>query len=339
MCKKILVTGACGQIGTELVPALRLKYGRENVIASDRYLPSDRLIKDGLYVKADVMNPVMLERVINNAGVTEVYHLAAVLSASGEKEPKKAWELNVQSLLNVLEAARKRKSCRVFWPSSIAVFGPGSPKAACPQSAVTDPTTIYGISKVAGEHWCRYYHEHYRLDVRSVRFPGLISHTAKAGGGTTDYAVEIFHEALKDGAYTCFLAEHTGLPMLYMPDAVRAVIELMEAPREKIGINTSYNLTGVHFTPGELANEIKKQLPGFYVSYKPDSRQRIADSWPTSIDDRHARADWGWKPQYDLQSMTKDMLHHLQRKQLSESVTYSNFEKRGRLNSGPLLNP
>jgi nucleoside-diphosphate-sugar epimerase len=334
--KKILVTGACGQIGTELVPALRERYGRENVIASDRYLASDELIREGLYVKADVMNPIMLERVINNAGITEVYHLAAMLSASGERHPKKAWDLNMQSLLNVLEAARKRKNCRVFWPSSIAVFGPASPKAACPQSAVTDPITIYGISKVAGEHWCRYYHQHYGLDVRSIRFPGLISHTAKAGGGTTDYAVDIFHAAITDRPYTCFLNENTCLPMLYMPDAIRGMMELMETPPGKMRINTSYNLTGMHFTPRELVAGIKKHIE-FDVKYEPDTRQHIADSWPTSIDDRHARADWGWQPQYDINLMTKDMLQNLQAKALSESVTCSNFENRSRLKTAPLL--
>ena len=336
---KILVTGACGQIGTELVPALRLKYGRENVIASDRYLVTDELIRDGVYVKADVMNPVMLERVINHGGITQVYHLAAILSASGERDPKKAWERNMQSLLNVLEAARKRKNCRVFWPSSIAVFGPGSPKAACPQSAVTDPTTVYGISKLAGEHWCRYYNQHYGLDVRSVRFPGLISHTAKAGGGTTDYAVDIFHEAIDKGHYTSYLRCDTCLPMLYMADAIRGIMELMEAPNEKISIHTSYNLAGVSFTPNQLGAEIRKDIPDFQLSCDPDSRQRIADSWPTSIDDRHARADWGWKPAYDLERMTKDMLQHLQKKELSESVAYFNFENGGRLNSGPFVKP
>lgn len=322
MQTKILVTGACGQIGTELVPALRRKYGRENVIASDRYLVTDKLIRDGLYVKADVMNTGMLERVINHGGITQVYHLAAILSASGEQDPKKAWELNMQSLLNVLEAARKRKNCRVFWPSSIAVFGPGSPKAACPQSAVTDPTTVYGISKLAGEHWCRYYSEHYGLDVRSVRFPGLISHTAKAGGGTTDYAVDIFHKAVIDRHYTSFLRCDTCLPMVYMPDAIRGILELMEAPRANLIINTSYNMAGMSFTPAQLAVEIGKQIPDFLLSCDPDKRQLIADSWPSSIDDRHARADWGWKPQYDIELMTKDMLLHLQEKGVNECINH-----------------
>jgi len=339
MPTKILVTGACGQIGTELVPTLRLKYGRENVIASDRHLVTDELINDGLYVKADVMNPVMLERVINHGGITQVYHLAAILSASGEQHPRKTWDLNMQSLLNVLEAARKRKNCRVFWPSSIAVFGPGSPKAACAQSAATDPTTIYGISKVAGEHWCRYYNEHYGLDVRSVRFPGLISHTAKAGGGTTDYAVEIFHKAVSERHYTSFLRCDTCLPMLYMADAIRGTLELMEAPRASLTVNTSYNMASMSFTPAQLAAEIGKYMPDFLLSCDPDKRQLIADSWPSSIDDRHARADWGWSPQYDIELMTKDMLHHLQPKALSESVTNdSYFENGSRLRNGSLLN-
>jgi nucleoside-diphosphate-sugar epimerase len=312
--EKILVTGACGQIGTELVPALRAKYGRENVIASDRHLVTQELIRDGLYVKADVMNPVMLERVINHSGVTQVYHLAAMLSANGEKEPKKAWELNMQSLLNVLEAARKRKNCRVFWPSSIAVFGPGSLPAACTQNSQLDPTTVYGISKQAGELWCRYYFENYGLDVRSIRYPGLIGYSSPPGGGTTDYAVDIFHRALEDGHYSCFLKENTGLPMLYMPDAIRGTLELMDAQREELTVRTAYNLGGMSFNPRELAREIRQHIPGFTMSYAPDHRQKIADSWPSSILDLEARKDWGWKPQYGLQAMVKDMLEELQSK-------------------------
>jgi len=312
--EKILVTGACGQIGTELVPALRAKYGRENVIASDRHLVTEELVRDGLYVKADVMNPVMLERVISHGGITQVYHLAAVLSASGEKAPKQAWDLNMQSLLNVLEAAAKRKNCRVFWPSSIAVFGPGSLPAACTQNSQLDPVTIYGISKLAGELWCRYYFENYGLDVRSIRYPGLISSTAPPGGGTTDYAVDIFHQALETGHYTCFLKENTGLPMLYMPDAIRGTLELMATPREELTVRTAYNMAGMSFTPRELAAAIKKQLPELIVNYIPDHRQKIADSWPSSILDLEARHDWGWSPQYDLQRMVVDMLHELQTK-------------------------
>lgn len=325
--EKILVTGACGQIGTELVPSLRAKYGRENVIASDRHLVTEELVRDGLYVKADVMNPVMLGRVINHSGITQVYHLAAVLSASGEKDPKKAWELNMQSLLNVLEAARKRKNCRVFWPSSIAVFGPDSPRAACMQQSKLDPITIYGISKQAGEYWCRYYFENYGLDVRSLRYPGLISHTAAPGGGTTDYAVDIFHQALESGHYCCFLKEHTGLPMMFMPDAVRAAIELMVEPREKLTVTTAYNLAAMHFTPRELAAEIQKYIPGFKISYAPDFRQKIADSWPTGVIDLQARHDWGWQAEYDLQAMVKAMLTHLKQKQQRVPVLAGAHEK------------
>lgn len=311
--EKILVIGACGQIGTELVPALRAKYGRDNVIASDRHLVTEELVRDGLYLKADVMNPVMLERVINHSGITQVYHLAAVLSANGEQSPRTAWDLNMQSLLNVLEAARKRKNCRVFWPSSIAVFGPGSLPAACTQRSQLDPNTVYGISKQAGEYWCRYYFENYGLDVRSIRYPGLISHTALPGGGTTDYAVDIFHQALESGHYTCFLKENTGLPMLYMPDAIRATLQLMDAQREELTVRTAYNLGGMSFNPRELAGEIRKHLPGFTMSYVPDHRQKIADSWPSSILDLEARKDWGWSPGYNLEDMTRDMLVQLRK--------------------------
>lgn len=309
--EKILVTGACGQIGTELVPALRAKYGRENVIASDRHLVTEDLVRDGLYVKADVMNRVMLERVMSHGGVTQVYHLAAVLSAKGESDPKGAWELNMQSLLNVLEAARKRKHCRVFWPSSIAVFGPSSPRAACPQQAVMEPSTVYGISKLAGEQWCRYYFEKYGLDVRSLRYPGLISYSGLPGGGTTDYAVDIFHRALESGDYTCFLKPDTCLPMLYMPDAVRATLELMDADAERLSVRTGYNLWGMSFSPRQIAEEIRKHIPGFEIRYAPDFRQEIALSWPTSIDDRFARRDWGWRQEFELVAMVADMLRQL----------------------------
>ena len=335
MSEKILVTGACGQIGTELVAALRTKYGPSKVIASDIHARPDN--EQGTYYSLDVLNFEGLAHIVKKHKITQIYHLAAVLSANGEKDPLFSWHLNMKSLLNVLEVATNQRVEKVFWPSSIAVFGPGSPKAACPQSAVTDPTTIYGISKVAGEQWCRYYNQRYGLDVRSVRFPGLISYTANPGGGTTDYAVDIFHQALAKGNYTSFLRCDTCLPMLYMPDAIRGILEIMEAPKNKISIHTSYNLAGISFTPGQLAAEIRKHLPDFQMSCHPDYRQRIADNWPTSIDDRHARADWGWTPQYDLQSMTQDMLHNLQKKTLSESVSYTNFENGGRLNSGPLV--
>lgn len=310
---KILVTGACGQLGTELLTALRHKYGNNNIVASDIHDRSQMRV-DGPCYTLDVLNADALNWMVDTLGITQIYHLAAVLSANGEKYPLQSWDLNMKGLLNVLEAARKFKLEKVFWPSSIAVFGPGSPKAGCPQNALTDPATSYGISKVAGEYWCKYYHEKYGLDIRSIRYPGLISYTANAGGGTTDYAVEIFHKAISEGSYTCFLHESTALPMLYMPDAVRATLELMEAPRLALSVKGSYNLTGMKFTPSELVAEIKKQVKGFSVKYEPDHRQTIADSWPWSIDDQQARFDWNWQPMYNLASMTKDMLENLQAK-------------------------
>jgi nucleoside-diphosphate-sugar epimerase len=319
--EKILVTGACGQIGTELVPALRARYGPGNVIASDRHLVTADLIRDGLYVKADVMNPVMLERVVNHSAITQIYHLAAVLSANGEQNPRQSWDLNMQSLLNVLEAARKRKNCRVFWPSSIAVFGRHCPPDFCAQHAPNQPATVYGISKAAGELWCQYYYDQYGLDVRSIRYPGLVSHSAKAGGGTTDYAVDIFHQAIASGHYQCFLAENTLLPMLYMPDAIRAALELMAAPGADLSVRTSYNLWGITFSPKELAAQIRQYLPGFNISYAPDFRQRIADSWPASMNGHQGSKDWNWKYEFGLPDMTADMLWHLGDDQLKQRIT------------------
>lgn len=307
----ILVTGACGQIGTELVKALRQKYGKDSVIATDIRDVNDALCADGPYFKLDVLDRYELEKLTINLGVTHIYHLAAVLSANGEKNPLGSWDLNMKSLLNVLEVARAENLKQVFWPSSIAVFGPDAPKELCGQVAPTLPTTVYGISKIAGEHWCRYYNEQYGLDVRSIRYPGLISYSAQAGGGTTDYAVDIFHQALKSGQYQCFLSEETRLPMMYMPDAVRATLELMDAPSENITIRSSYNLAGLSFNPAELAATITNQLPDFKISYQPDARQQIANSWPGSIDDTQAKTDWNWKPEYDVYSMTTDMLQHL----------------------------
>ncbi len=318
--EKILVTGALGQIGTELVPVLREKYGRENVIASDRYLVTEDLVKDGLYVKVDVTNPKMLERVISHSGITQVYHLAAVLSANGEKEPRKSWDLNMQSLLNILEAARKRKNCRVFWPSSIAVFGNNCPKSFCSQHVANQPATVYGISKAAGELWCQYYFDKYGLDVRSIRYPGLISHSAKPGGGTTDYAVDIFHQAIETGAYQCYLSEHTLLPMLYMPDAIRATLELMDAPADDLSVLTSYNIWGITFNPKELASHIRNYLPDFRMTCSPDFRQAIAESWPASINGNQSARDWDWKHAYDLSEMVADMLWHLGGDELKRRV-------------------
>jgi nucleoside-diphosphate-sugar epimerase len=261
-----------------------------------------------VYLRIDVLNKKRIDYIIRHFSFKQIYHLAALLSAKGEEDPSLTWDLNMQGLLNVLEASVHNRVEKVFWPSSIAVFGPRSARAACPQSSVTDPTTAYGISKVAGEFWCKYYFERYGLDVRSLRYPGLISHSAQPGGGTTDYAVEIFHQALRSGRYSCFLGPDTRLPMLYMPDAVQGTIGLMEAPADALSVRTSYNLDGMSFTPHELARSILDRLPGFEITYAPDGRQKIADSWPSSIDARHARTDWGWRPQYDLEAMTGDML-------------------------------
>ena len=310
--EKILVIGASGQIGVELTLALRKIYGNANVIASDLREENDLLKGTGPYVSMDVTNKEMLHVQVIRQNITQIYLLAAILSATGEKNPNLAWNLNMHSLLNVLDIAREEKLTKVYWPSSIAVFGPTSPKKNCPQQTIIEPTTVYGISKYAGEFWCNYYHHRYGVDVRSLRYPGLISYKSAPGGGTTDYAVEIFHEALEEKHYECFLKENTYLPMMYMPDAIRATIELMEAPQASIAIRTSYNLSGMSFSPKEIAAEIKKHIPGFTIEYKPDYRQAIADSWPQSIDDSTTRKDWGWKEDYDLQKMTKDMFENLE---------------------------
>ena len=309
--ERILVIGASGQIGVELTLALRKIYGNANVIASDLREENDLLKGTGPYVSLDVMNKEMLHVQVIRQGITQIYLLAAILSATGEKNPNLAWSLNMQSLLNVLDIAREENLHKIYWPSSIAVFGPTSPTQNCPQQTVIEPVTVYGISKFAGEFWCNYYNRRYGIDVRSLRYPGLISYKSAPGGGTTDYAVEIFHEALEEKKYECFLREDTYLPMMYMPDAIRATIELMEAPIEKINIRTSYNLSGMSFSPTEIAEEIKKHVKNFDIVYKPDSRQAIADSWPQSIDDNVARENWGWKEEYNLEGMTKDMLENL----------------------------
>ena len=309
--EKILVIGASGQIGVELTLALRKIYGNSNVIASDLREQNPLLEGTGPYVSLDVMNKEMLHVQVIRQNITQIYLLAAILSATGEKNSHLAWHLNMQGLLNVLDIAREEKLHKVYWPSSIAVFGPTSPKKNCPQQTVIEPITVYGISKYAGEFWCNYFHQRFGLDVRSLRYPGLISYKSEPGGGTTDYAVEIFHEALEEKKYESFLKEDTYLPMMYMPDAIRATIELMEAPAEKISIRTSYNLSGMSFSPKEIAAEIKKHIPNFSISYKPDYRQDIANSWPQSIDDSVARKDWGWKEEFDLGGMTEDMLENL----------------------------
>lgn len=306
---KILITGALGQIGTELVYALCERYGADSVIATDvSDSPPKRL--PCTYRQLNVLDKTSLHALIIAENIKSVYHLAAVLSASGEQSPLKTWELNMQGLLHVLEIA-KLDQLKVFWPSSIAVFGPDAPKVMCPQDASTHPTTVYGISKLAGENWCRYYHQKYGVDVRSLRFPGLIGHRALPGGGTTDYAVAIFREALQRSAYTSFLSASTFLPMMFMDDAINAIMQLMDAPIETIRIRTAYNLGAMSFCPAELSAEIKKHLPAFKITYRPDERQQIADSWPESIDDNAARKDWGWRPGYDLERMTATMLRHL----------------------------
>jgi len=308
---KILVIGASGQIGVELTLALRKIYGNANVVASDLREQNPLLEGTGPYVSIDVMNKEMLHVQVIRQNITQIYLLAAILSATGEKNPSLAWNLNMQGLLNVLDIAKEEQVKKVYWPSSIAVFGPTSPKVNCPQQTIIEPITVYGISKYAGEFWCNYYHNRFNVDVRSLRYPGLISYKSLPGGGTTDYAVEIFHDALEEGKYECFLKEDTYLPMMYMPDAIRATIELMEAPEEKISVRTSYNISSMSFSPKEIAAEIKKHIPSFSISYNPDYRQPIADSWPQSIDDAVARNNWGWKEEYNLEAMVSDMFANL----------------------------
>jgi nucleoside-diphosphate-sugar epimerase len=310
--EKVLIMGACGQIGVELTLALRKLYGTDNVIASDiRDVQHPLLEGTGPYYKLDAMDAVATLELIKKESITQVYLLAALLSATGEKAPKKAWDINMQSLLQVLDIAVQEKLTKIYWPSSIAVFGSTTPRQDTPQKTVIEPRTVYGISKYAGELWCQYYNQRWNLDVRSLRYPGLISWKSEPGGGTTDYAVEIYHEALKHGKYTSFLSEGTYLPMMYMDDAIRGTIELMEAPEEKIKSRMAYNLSAMSFSPKEIAAAIQKHIPDFQISYAPDFRQQIADGWPQSIDDSVARADWGWKPEYDLEKMTADMLLHL----------------------------
>jgi nucleoside-diphosphate-sugar epimerase len=311
--EKILVIGACGQIGVELTLELRKIYGGAQVIASDLREENELLKGTGPYVSLDVMNKEMLHVQVIRQNITQIYLLAAILSATGEKNPHLAWSLNMQSLLNVLEIAKDEQLQKVYWPSSIAVFGPTSPKKDCPQQTVIEPITVYGISKYAGEFWCNYYNHRYGLDVRSLRYPGLISYKSEPGGGTTDYAIEIFYAALEEEKYKCFLKEKTYLPMMYMPDAIRATIELMEADAKNISVRTSYNISGMSFSPKEITKEIKNHIPEFEASYEPDYRQAIAESWPQSIDDSVARKDWKWKPAYDLNNMTSDMLLNMKK--------------------------
>lgn len=311
MNPKILIIGACGQIGTELTQKLRTIYGTQNVIASDiRKLNTD-VVNSGPFEVVNALDFNQIEHLVEIHQITDVYLMAALLSATAEKNPAFAWDLNMNSLFHVLNLAKAKKIEKIFWPSSIAVFGPTTPKENTPQYTIMEPSTVYGISKQSGERWCEYYHHVFGVDVRSIRYPGLISWSTAPGGGTTDYAVDIYHKALSDGQYECFLSSQTRMPMMYMDDAIKATINIMKADADQIKIRSSYNLAAMSFTPEEIAEEIKKHIPDFSITYKPDFRQHIADSWPASIDDSHARKDWGWNHQYDLASMTKDMLEHL----------------------------
>ena len=311
--ERILIIGANGQIGSELVTALAEQHGAANVLATD--IGSNNVYGAARYAQLDVLDKARLMSLVEEEGVTQVYQLAALLSATGEQAPLKAWTLNMDGLLNILEVARERgeagKPLKVFWPSSIAAFGPNTPSENTPQYTVMDPTTIYGISKLAGERLCEYYHTKYGVDVRSIRYPGIISFKSPPGGGTTDYAIAIFHSALKGETYECFLGPETTLPMIYMPDAIRATIELMDAPAEQVKIRSSYNVAGVSFNPRELAASIQQAVPGFEIAYKPDSRQQIADTWPKSLDDSRASADWGWKARVGIEEMVASMLENI----------------------------
>lgn len=309
--EKILITGALGQIGTELTNRLVKMYGKENVVASGLDRWDKRLTSAGYYERMDVSNTQLVRQIIQDYEITTVYHLASLLSGTSERQPLFAWRLNVEPLLNFCELAKEGLIQKIFWPSSIAVFGKGIPKENVGQDVVLNPTTVYGISKLAGEKWCEYYFDKFGVDVRSIRYPGLISWKTPAGGGTTDYAVEIFYEAIEEGHYTSFIEENTAMPMLYMEDAINATLQLMEAPKEKLSVRSSYNLGGMSFTPKELASEIKKLIPAFEIDYKPDFRQKIADSWPASIDDSVARKDWDLHYEYGISEMVEDMINNL----------------------------
>lgn len=313
MPKSILILGACGQIGTELTYALRDEYGNENVIASDIREGDKDLMESGPFEILDATDQDALEEVIAYYEIDEVYLMAAMLSATAEKFPMRAWNLNMSSLFNVLDLGKEKKIEKIFWPSSIAVFGLNTPKSKTPQSTIMEPSTVYGISKQAGERWCDYYYHKFGVDVRSVRYPGLISWKTMPGGGTTDYAVEIYHKALSEGEYSCFLKADTALPMMFMDDAIRATLQIMDADADKVKIRSSYNLSAMSFTPAEVAESIKKHISVFDISYNPDFRQAIADSWPSSIDDSRARSDWDWQAEFDLERTTKEMLGNLKK--------------------------
>jgi nucleoside-diphosphate-sugar epimerase len=308
---KILIIGACGQIGTELTHKLRELYGTDQVIAADIRKLNAAVVNNGPFEVVNALDFNQVEHLVEKHEIEEVYLMAALLSATAEKNPAFAWDLNMNSLFHVLNLAKAGKIKKIFWPSSIAVFGPTTPKENTPQYTIAEPSTVYGISKQAGERWCEYYHNIFGVDVRSIRYPGLISWTSPPGGGTTDYAVEIFHKALESGTYECFLSERTKMPMMYMDDAIRATVEIMQAPAENIKIRSSYNLAAISFTPEEIAMEIQKHIPDFSITYNPDFRQKIADSWPASIDDTSARSDWGWEHKFDLAQTSEEMINNL----------------------------
>ena len=314
MKERVLIIGSSGQIGTELVMELRRMYGNENVVASDIRDSSEQVMNSGPFETLDIMDESLLREIVKKYKVTQVYLLAALLSATAEKNIELGWRLNMRSHSHVLDLAKDGLIKKIFWPSSIAVFGPTTPMENTPQYTIMEPNTVYGITKQAGERWNEYYFNKFGVDIRSVRYPGLIGWKAAPGGGTTDYAVDIFHQAIQHGKYESFLSENTGLPMMYMPDAIRATIELMEAPLDKIKIRSSYNLAGISFTPKQISDEIKKHISDFEITYNPDFRQSIADSWPTSIDDTYAQKDWGWNLEYNLEKMTSNMMKNLKNK-------------------------
>ena len=311
MTTKILIIGACGQIGTELTAKLRTVYGNDNVIASDIRKLNNDIVNNGIFEVVNALDYNQIEHLVEKYQITDVYLMAALLSATAEKNPAFAWDLNMNSLFHVLNLAKAKKIKKIFWPSSIAVFGPTTPRENTPQYTIMEPSTVYGISKQTGERWCEYYNKQYGVDVRSIRYPGLISWSTEPGGGTTDYAVDIYHKAITEGKFTSFLSENTALPMMYMDDAIKATIQIMQANSDQIKIRSSYNLAAMSFTPKEIAEEIKKRYSTFEIDYEPDFRQKIADSWPASIDDSNARKDWGWKNDFVLDSMTTEMLHQL----------------------------
>ncbi|MDQ3535304.1 MAG: NAD-dependent epimerase/dehydratase family protein [Bacteroidota bacterium] len=308
--EKILIIGAGGQLGSELTLALQQKYGLDQVVVSD-IKPVGQELSKGISVNIDVLDKKGLEETVEHYKITQIYHLAAILSAVGEKNPKQAWDVNMNGLLNVLDIAHHHKLNKIFWPSSIAVYGPDTPKKNTPQTTIMNPNTMYGISKLAGERWCEYYHKKFKVDIRSLRYPGLIGYKSLPGGGTTDYAVDIYHNALRGEEFTCFLKKDTYLPMMYIPDAIQSTLQLMDAPAERISVRSSYNISGMSISPEEFYISIKKHFPDFKIHYEPDFRQEIADTWPQSIDDSIARKDWNWKPAFSLESMTEDMFNHL----------------------------